>query len=116
MKIDELYPDKWLKASHLQGKTHLVTIAESTVEGLYSPTTKRTERKFVLRFHAKRLRMVLNRTQAHALAAITGENDSDHWPGHHVLIGPAKAPNGADTIRISRPPAPPAATDETKQE
>ena len=48
MKVKEMYPDRWLKAEHLQEKTHLVTIEEVAIEALFNPATKKTERKFVL--------------------------------------------------------------------
>lgn len=104
MKVKEMFPDRWLKAEHLQGKTHLLTIERVTVEGLFNPETKKYERKFVMRFCKKNLPMVVNKTQALALAQITGEDDTDLWPGHQIALSPATTANGKDTMLVSRPP------------
>jgi hypothetical protein len=104
MKISQLYPDKWLAAKHLQGRSVTVAITAATVEQLFNPRTKSNEPKFILQFHGKQLRLVLNKTQAHALATITGSDDSDEWKGHLVTLSPSIAPNKAETILISRPP------------
>ena len=104
MKITQLYPDKWLSAKHLQGRSVVVTIETATVEQLFNPRTKRNEPKFVLAFYAKQLRLVLNKTQAQALNTITESDDSDNWKGHIISLSPAIAPNAAATITISRPP------------
>jgi hypothetical protein len=109
MKVTQLYPDKWLSAAHLQGRTVTVTVETSTVEQLYNPRTKTKEAKFVLSFYKKQLRMVLNKTQAETMVTVTGCDDSDGWIGHQIAISPARTPGGQDTILISRPPTPPAA-------
>lgn len=108
MKITQLYPDKWLSAKHLQGRTVTVTVESAAVEHLFNPRTKRNEPKFVLGFYKKSLRLVLNKTQAQALVAITGQDDSDDWKGHQISLSPSIAPNGAATITISKPEEKPA--------
>lgn len=119
MKISQLYPDKWLSAKHLQGRSVVVAIEAATVEQLFNPRTKHNEPKFVIAFHKKQLRLVLNKTQAQALADITGSDDSDEWKGHLVTLSPSIAPNAAATITISRPPEttkPAPAADDAKSE
>lgn len=116
MKVTQLYPDKWLSAAHLQGRTVTVTVETSAVEQLFNPRTKTKEAKFVLSFYKKQLRMVLNKTQAEAMVMVTGCDDSDGWIGHQISIAPAKAPNGAETITISRPPTPAAPSAPTAPE
>ena len=106
MKITQIYPDKWLAAKHLQGRSVTVAIVAATVEQLFNTRTKKHEPKFVLQFHGKQLRMILNKTQAETLATIAGSDDSDDWKGHLITLAPATAPNGAQTIAISRPPTP----------
>lgn len=103
MKVTEMYPDKWLKAEHLQGRTITVYVQESTVEQLFNTQAKKKEPKFVLHFYKAKLPMILNKTQALAMARITGEDDSDLWKGHYIALSPATAPNGQETIAISKP-------------
>jgi len=113
MKISEKYPDKWLKANHLAGGTRGVTVETSTDEELYNTQEKKKEWKVVLRFHGKKLPMVLNKTQALTMKKITGEDDSEKWVGHQINLSPAWT-NGRETITITAPerkavtPAPPA--------
>lgn len=99
--IRELWPDKWLRAEHLQGKRPTVAIEAVSVEPLYNPRSKRHEPKLIVSFYGKSLRLVANKTQATALAAICGSDDYTTWPGYRVVLSAGKAPNGADTIVIS---------------
>lgn len=103
MKVSQLYPDKWLKAETLQGRTRGVVVATSTVEELYNTREKHKEWKIVLGFHGKTLRLVLNKTQALTMVQITGEDDSAKWIGHPINLTPARTQNGQDTIVISGP-------------
>lgn len=81
-----------------------VVIQRAEIQNLYNPRTKRSERRFVLSFEGKDLKMVLNKTQCMAIVALSGEDDSDGWSGLAVELSPARAPNGRPTIRIG--PAP----------
>ena len=99
--IKDLWPDKWLRADHLQGKRVVVTIARVDVEELYNPRTRQEQAKIVLTFHGKALRLPINKTQARALAQITQTDDYNAWTGARVVLTPARAPNGSDTIAIS---------------
>lgn len=99
--IKDLWPDKWLKAEHLQGKKPIVTIQTVTVEKLFNPRSKQHEPRLILSFYKKELRLPLNKTQAEALAAITGTDDYMLWHGHQCVISAGRAPNGSATIVIS---------------
>jgi len=112
MKISEKYPDKWLKANHLAGSTRGVTVETSTDEELYNTQEKKKEWKVVLRFHGKKLPLILNKTQTITMKKITGEDDSADWIGHQINLSPAWTPNGSETITITAPErkAPPAPT------
>lgn len=102
--IKDIWPDKWLRAEHLQGKRPTVAIDSVSVEQLYNPRTKRHETKLIIAFYGKSLRLVCNKTQAMSLATICGSEDYTTWPGHRVVLSTGKAPNGADTILISPVP------------
>lgn len=108
--IKDIFPDKWLRPEHLQGKRPTVVIEAVTVEQLYNPRAKKHESKLVVAFYGKQLRLVCNKTQAHALTDITGTDDYSTWLGHRVVLSTGRAPNGMDTILISPvPDAAPAA-------
>lgn len=96
----------FLSAEHLRGKSVIVHVESVTVEPVFNPRTKRPDPRLVLRFHGKRLAMCLNKTQTGSMIDITGADDYTRWPGHTVLLTPATAPNGAQTITITAAPAP----------
>lgn len=102
--LKDLWPDKWLRAEHLQDKRPTVAIEAVTVEPLYNPRTKKSEPKLIVAFYGKSLRLVCNKTQAHGLASICGTEDYTAWVGHRVVLSTGRAPNGADTILISPVP------------
>jgi hypothetical protein len=99
--IRDLWPDRWLNASHLQSRRPIVTIEAVTVEPLYNPRTKKHEPKLILSFYGKDRRLPLNKTQAQAIADITGSEDYTDWPGHQIVLSAGIAPNKAATIVIS---------------
>lgn len=103
----ELWPDKWLKAEHLQGRRPTVAVETVVVERLHNPQTRKAEPRLVASFYGKSLRLILNKTQAQSLEAITGTDDYTAWAGHHVVLSAGIAPNGKGTILISPVPDPP---------
>lgn len=119
--IKDLWPDKWLSPAHLGNARAAVAIETVTVEELWNPRTKRHEPRLVLAFHAKTLRLPVNKTQALALADITRTDDYTRWVGHRVVLSAGTAPNGAATIVISptadpTPPPPPAPIDDDDED
>lgn len=105
----DLWPDKWLKADHLQGRRPTVEIDTVVVERLHNPQSRKPEPRLVASFSGKSLRLIMNKTQAQSLEAITGTDDYTAWPGHHVVLSAGIAPNGKGTILISPVPDPPRA-------
>ena len=112
--IKELFPDKWLRAAHLAGKRPRVIIESATVEQLFNPRTRRPEPKIVIAFYGKSLRLVCNKTQATALAALTGSEEIETWAGHEIVLSTATAPNGSPTIVITGVPTTTPSAEETQ--
>ena len=104
----DFFPDKWLKASVINGYRPRVVIESVTVEQVFNPRSKKHERKLAIKFHKKDLLLLLNKTQCNALASICRTEDYDKWAGFEVVLSTTKAPNGADTIVISPVPDAPA--------
>ena len=98
--VSEMYLQRWLKATHLSGKAVTVTIADVAIETHYIPQINDTKTQAVLSFEGKTKRMILNKTQCRALAAITGSDAFTDWVGRHVELVAAQAPNGKPTIAI----------------
>lgn len=99
-KINSIYPEKWLKAKHLQEKSIRVRVSGATVESLFNPGTKKNERRFVLDFQGKKLRLILSKTMTYAMESITGSDDSDDWTGWDVILSPTSI-QGHQTIQIN---------------
>jgi hypothetical protein len=102
--IRDVFPAKWLHADVLGGHRPRVIIEQVEVEKLFNPQTRKHEAKLVVKFHKKALRLILNKTQAFALADICKTDDYDKWAGHEVVISAGRAPNGKGTILISPVP------------
>ena len=105
-KRDEVFPSKYLKASDLNGKPVTVTIESATLETLKTLEGKE-QTKTVLYFKGAKKALPLNATNWDAVAAATGEDDTDRWPGHAIEIYPTTTTmqgKTVDCIRI-RPPA-----------
>lgn len=106
--IDDIFPDKWLKACHLiapDGRRPIftVTIRGAGVEKLHNPKTNQKEDCLILEFENRNKRPILNKTQAQAIAAIAGTKDYTRWRGVTIAIQAGIAPNKKDTILILTP-------------
>ena len=109
--IDEFFPIKWLKAEHIitaDGRRPVITveIAGAGREMLYDKDTKQRAPRLVVEFVGRDKRMVLNKTQAEAIANLAGRQ-YDRWKGQRIAIQAGTAPNGKQTIVVL--PAAPAA-------
>ena len=98
--VSEAFPSEWLRATDLP-KPYTVKIAGVTFEELRTPDGK-TRMAAVVAFEGAHKRLVLNVTQARAIAAVVGSEAFDDWPGHAVVLSAGRAPNGKDTIVVSK--------------
>ena len=80
MNINEMFPDKYLKAEDLQGRRVAVTISEVAAESI------RNEDKPVLYLKGKSRGLVLNKTNAATIEEITGTPDTDLWGGKKIIL------------------------------
>lgn len=111
MRIDELYPSRWLKAADVT-RPVLATIKSVAIEEVAEG-----EDKPVLNFFGDLKPMVLNRTNSASIAELYGE-DTDTWTGKQVVLFSTKVQFNSklvDAIRVRAPkpqaaaPAPAAA-------
>lgn len=103
MKVSEFWPEKWLKPEHLP-KAVVVTISGVTAEDFVDQRTKKTERKPVVAFERATKRLILNKTQALAIANALASEEMDEWRGRQIMLARGKAHNGKDTVVCSAPP------------
>ncbi len=104
--VAELYPSPWLSPGDLAGRAVTVTVARVDVEDIRNPQTAEKEPRAIVTFERAQKRLILNKTQAHRLAEITGTEAFADWAGARVILHPGLAPNKRETIVID--PAPPA--------
>lgn len=104
MNVQTMFPKKWLCAADLMGRTVTVYIDGVAVETIFNTRLKKNEQKLAVAFHSKQKRLLINKTQAYALAAACGSPETDNWPGHTVLLSVGIAPNGQETIIVTAAP------------
>lgn len=79
MKLDQVFPSKYLKASDLQGRDITVRIARIGLEELDDG------KKLVLYFDGAQKGLICNRTNADRIAHYHG-NDTDGWLGKEIVL------------------------------
>lgn len=100
----DIFPDKWLKAEHLQGRSVVVTIAGVGIEMVFNPEVRKEERRLIMEFHNKKLRLLLNKSHCVAMTTLTKTEDYTKWTGWQITLSPAVASNRKPTIAISGAP------------
>jgi len=103
-KKHEIFRSKYLKAADLDGRPRTVTIEAARTETLKNDRGEET--KSVLYFKGVRQALPLNLTNWDSVADVTGQDDSDDWPGHKVELYPTTTEmrgKTVDCIRIRAP-------------
>ena len=107
MKISAAFPSKYLRAADLEGRQVTVEIANVELEEVGTGE----EPKPVLYFQGKAKGVVLNKTNAHTLSAVYGD-DTDDWIGQGVTLFSAHVDfqgRSVEAIRVKIPPRKPVA-------
>ena len=104
MDIRKLFPSKWLSAADLGGKEFTLVIESVSMVKVRNAQTKKEEEKPAIKFYRAQKQLLFNKTQGFAIAAVTGEYDTDKWVGHTVVLSAGIASNRKPTIVI-KPPA-----------
>jgi hypothetical protein len=102
MHVDLMFPSKYLKAADLQGKEAIVTITGVKVEDLQM-TNGAKESKYVITFAGTDKMLVLNKTNAKAIATVLNEKRAVHWTGQKITLYPTTCDSfgkKADCIRV----------------
>jgi hypothetical protein len=106
MHIDQLYPSRFLRCADLNGRPRRVTIAGLKREDVGG------EQKNVLAFTDETL-LILNKTNARAIAKSLGCDDTKDWRGKSITLVPAVTDFKGDTVDCIRiRPAKPQAEEE----
>lgn len=89
MKVNDMFPSKYMKGDDLGGKPWSFKISRVVLEEMHDKQTKSKVKKPVVYFYGPKKGLILNRTIAEQIAKATGQDDTDNWPGHLVTIHPA---------------------------
>jgi hypothetical protein len=80
MRTSDAFPSNYLRAADLKGKTPIVTIDRVVME------TLGRESKLVVYFRKAEKGLVLNKTNAMAIADLAGTEETDDWPGKKIRL------------------------------
>ena len=83
MKIGQAFPSKWLKAADLSGKEYTMTMQRVGMETIGDDH----EEKPVLYFQGAQKGLMLNKTNAEAIAIVYGD-ETEQWTGKQVVVYP----------------------------
>jgi len=87
MKINDVFPSKYLSAADLDGKTVKVVIEDVKMEEIGEGDN--VVDKAVMYFRGKQKALVLNKTNWNTISDIHGE-DTDSWGGGEILLFPTQ--------------------------
>jgi hypothetical protein len=105
MKRDDVFPSPFLKAADLNGEPVTLTIASVTYE-TFKNRKGNDEQKPVVAFRKTKKRLIVNITNFDAIVDLTGEADTDDWPGHKIEAFPTEVQVGSEMkpcIRVRAP-------------
>lgn len=104
--INDLFPSTLLTREDFP-KPVVAEILDVTEEKLETP--RGPEAKWIVWFKSAKKRLVLNRTNATAIAKIVGSDRTEDWCGHHVELfndTSVVGPHGRGGIRVRAPSQP----------
>ena len=96
-KVSEFFPGRFLKAPDLQGRTIKVTIKKVEVEEIGQDK----DAKPVVYFDGVERALVLNKTNAFAIAEIHGD-PTDGWPGKAIELFSMMVPYQGQSVAAIR--------------
>jgi hypothetical protein len=86
LKLDKMFPSKYVTGEELAGKAYVVTIAGVSAEKMRPQAGSPEIEKYVLYTKEGRKGIVLSKTLAKQIAAVTQSDDTDHWTGNKIEI------------------------------
>jgi len=109
MKEHDVYPSQWLSATDIPEGGLVVTVRGVSL----AEVGRDKDSKPVLSFEELDKGLILNKTNWRNMVLLTGEADSDNWPGATVELYATRVQFGGDevdAVRIRKPKSKPAGT------
>lgn len=88
MNLDQMFPRRYASGEDLQGRAVMVTIEIVQAETMRPGQGRPEETKYVLYTVEGKKGIILSRELAKQIAQITGESDTDNWPGKKITVYP----------------------------
>ena len=102
MKLDEMFPRKYLSGTDLQGKHVTVTIARVVKEKMYTRPGEGPQDKYVVFFDGKEKGLILGKLIASQIAKAVGSDDTQYWTGKRVVLYPESVTVGGQPYTAIR--------------
>lgn len=87
MHVDLMFPSRYLRAADFEGKPVSLTILEVVKDQVQMATGQKAE-KYILRFRETEKELILNKTNAKAVAKVLHEPRAVKWPGERIVLKP----------------------------
>jgi Flp pilus assembly secretin CpaC len=84
-----MFPSRYLKAADFEGKPVSLTIAEVFRDNVQMANGSKADR-YIVRFRETDKELILNKTNAKAVAKVLAEPKAVHWAGEKIILKPAK--------------------------
>jgi hypothetical protein len=85
--VDLMFPSRYLRAADFEGQSVSLTISEVLKDKVQMSTGQKAE-KYILRFQETDKELILNKTNAKAVAKVLHEPKAVHWPGERIILKP----------------------------
>jgi len=101
MKMNEVFPSRFLKAEDLDGDMTVV-VKKVDMETVIDPSTGGEIQKPVAYFEGLQKGLILNKTNFKTLVNITKQEDSDNWAGTRCVLTTIDVPAFGDIVSAIR--------------
>jgi len=85
--VDLMFPSRYLRAADFEGKAVTLTISEVVRDKVQMATGQKAE-KYIIRFRETDKELILNKTNAKAVAKVLEEPKAINWPGERITLKP----------------------------
>lgn len=102
--VNDIFPGNYIRAADLNNQEVEAVIERVEFEEM--ETDKGKVKKPVIYFQGGQKGLVANKTNCVSIEHITGESDTDNWPGHKIVLFSMPVQFGSklvDAIRIKSP-------------
>lgn len=103
MNIHDQFPAKWIEPDDFGNKNFSLEITGCELAEVFNKQTNSKEKKLAVSFKGAKKRLLLNKTQAFAIAEITDSADTEAWRGKSIVLRAGIARNGKPTIVVEAP-------------